>query len=73
MINVAEETNHSFWEVVSNADQFVPARVSNPVVGFAEKIKSYIAVGKKEDAFEAAKFIAKNSGMIEELYADKRH
>ena len=54
-----------------NADQFLPARVSNPVVGFAEKIKSYIVVAAKEDAFEAAKFIAKNSGMLEELYADK--
>ena len=71
LINVAEEANHSFWEVVSNAEQFLPARVSNPVVGFAEKIKSYTAVAAKEDAFEAAKFIAKNSGMIEELYADK--
>ena len=71
LINSAEETNHTLWEVVSNADQFLPARVSNPVVGFAEKIKSYTAVAAKEDAFEAAKFIAKNSGMIEELYADK--
>lgn len=71
LINVAEESNHTLWEVVSNADQFLPARVSNPVVGFAEKIKSYTVVSAKEDAFEAAKFIAKNSGMIEELYADK--
>jgi DNA helicase-2/ATP-dependent DNA helicase PcrA len=45
--------------------------VANPVVGFAEKIKSYMVVAGKEDAFEAAKFIAKNSGMLEELYADK--
>jgi DNA helicase-2/ATP-dependent DNA helicase PcrA len=71
LINAAEEANHTIWEVVSNADQFLPARVSNPVVGFAEKIKSYTIVAGKEDAFEAAKFIAKNSGMIEELYADK--
>ncbi len=71
LINVAEESNHSFWEVVSNADQFLAARVSNPVVGFAEKIKSYTVVAGKEDAFEAAKFIAKNSGMLEEMFADK--
>lgn len=71
LINVAEESNHSFWEVVSSAEQFLPARVSNPVVGFAEKIKSYTVLAGKEDAFEAAKFIAKNSGMLEELYADK--
>ena len=71
LITTAEEANHTLWEVVAHADQFLAARVSNPVVGFAEKIKSYIVVAAKEDAFEAAKFIAKNSGMLEELYADK--
>ena len=71
LINAAEETNHTLWEVISHADEFLAARVSNPVVGFAEKIKSYTIVAGKDDAFEAAKFIAKNSGMIEELYADK--
>ncbi|WP_089331748.1 ATP-dependent helicase [Hymenobacter mucosus] len=71
LINTAEETNHTIWEVVSNADKFLPTRVANPIVDFAEKIKAYTAVAAKEDAFEAAKFIAKNSGMIEELYADK--
>ena len=72
LINVAEETNHSFWEVVSNAEPVhAGAGDRNAVVGFAEKIKSYTVVATKEDAFEAAKFIAKNSGMIEELFVDK--
>ncbi|RZK30696.1 MAG: ATP-dependent DNA helicase, partial [Hymenobacter sp.] len=31
LINSAEEANHTIWEVVSNAEQFLPARVSNPV------------------------------------------
>ncbi|MBT2557526.1 UvrD-helicase domain-containing protein [Hymenobacter sp. ISL-91] len=71
LINAAEEANHTIWEVVSNADQFLPPRTANPIVDFAEKIKAYTTVAAKEDAFEAAKFIAKNSGMIEELYSDK--
>lgn len=71
LINAAEEANHTIWEVVSNADKFLPTRTANPIVDFAEKIKAYTTVATKEDAFEAAKFIAKNSGMIEELYADK--
>ncbi|HEX8350810.1 MAG TPA: UvrD-helicase domain-containing protein, partial [Hymenobacter sp.] len=71
LITAADEANHTLWEVVSNAEQFLPTRVANPVVGFAEQIKSYTVVAGKEDAFEAAKFIAKNSGMIEELYSDK--
>ncbi|NVO85036.1 ATP-dependent helicase [Hymenobacter terrestris] len=71
LINAAEEANHTIWEVVSNADKFLPTRTANPIVDFSEKIKAYTTVAAKEDAFEAAKFIAKNSGMIEELYADK--
>jgi len=71
MVEAAEQSNHSLWEVVSNADQFLPARVSNPVVGFGEKIKEYTAKAAIHDAYEAAKQIAKESGMIEELYADK--
>ncbi|RFP63980.1 ATP-dependent DNA helicase [Hymenobacter lapidiphilus] len=71
LINAAEEANHTIWEVVSNADKFLPTRTANPIVDFSEKIKAYTAVAAKEDAFEAAKFIAKNSGMIEELYSDK--
>lgn len=71
LLSAAEESNHTIWEVVANADQFLPARAANPIVDFAEKIKAYTAVAAKDDAFEAAKFIAKNSGMIEELYADK--
>ncbi|MFD2784070.1 ATP-dependent helicase [Hymenobacter rubripertinctus] len=71
LIASAEESNHTIWEVVSNADQFLPTRTANPIVDFAEKIKAYTAAAAKDDAFEAAKFIAKNSGMVEELYADK--
>ncbi|OWP63296.1 ATP-dependent DNA helicase [Hymenobacter amundsenii] len=71
LINAAEEANHTIWEVVSNADKFLPTRTANPIVDFSEKIKAYTTVAAKEDAFEAAKFIAKNSGMVEELYADK--
>ncbi|PJJ59989.1 ATP-dependent helicase [Hymenobacter chitinivorans] len=71
LINTAEASNHSLWEVVSNANSFLTARIANPIETFAEQIKSYAVLAGKEDAFEAAKFIAKNSGMIEELYADK--
>ncbi|MCB2410327.1 ATP-dependent helicase [Hymenobacter lucidus] len=71
LINTAEESNHTMWEVVSNANSFLTARIANPIETFAEQIKSYAVLAAKEDAFEAAKFIAKNSGMIEELYADK--
>ncbi|GAA3997333.1 3'-5' exonuclease [Hymenobacter fastidiosus] len=71
LINSAEESNHTLWEVVSNANSFLNTRIANPIETFAEQIKSYAVLAGKEDAFEAAKFIAKNSGMVEELYSDK--
>ncbi|MCA8830766.1 ATP-dependent helicase [Hymenobacter pini] len=71
LVEAAEHYNENLWDVVANADKFLPTRVANPVVGFAEKIKEYTQLAAVNDAFEAAKQIAKQSGMIEELYADK--
>lgn len=67
----ADETDHTLWEVVSNAKSFLTGRVATPIEDFATKIKSFAIMAEQNDAFEVAKFIAKQSGIIEELYADK--
>jgi DNA helicase-2/ATP-dependent DNA helicase PcrA len=67
----ADETNHTIWEVVSNAKSFLNGRVATPIEDFATKIKSFAILAETNDAFEAAKHIAKQSGIIEDLYADK--
>jgi len=67
----ANETNHSIWEVVTNAKSFLTGRVGGPIEDFATKIKSFSILAETNDAFEAAKHIAKQSGIIEDLYADK--
>ncbi|KAA9339935.1 AAA family ATPase [Hymenobacter busanensis] len=71
IITTADEMNETLYDVVCNAQQFLPARIAGAVQQFGDQIKSYAVVATKDDAFEAAKFIAKNSGMIEDLYADK--
>ncbi|GAA4387909.1 3'-5' exonuclease [Hymenobacter koreensis] len=71
IITTADEHNETLYDVVCNANQFLPARIAGAVQQFGDQIKSYAVVAGKDDAFEAAKFIAKNSGMIEDLYADK--
>lgn len=71
IITTADEHNETLYDVVCNANQFLPARIAGAVQQFGDQIKSYAVVAAKDDAFEAAKFIAKNSGMIEDLYADK--
>ncbi|MDB5263499.1 MAG: ATP-dependent helicase [Adhaeribacter sp.] len=67
----ASETDHTIWEVVSNAKSFLTGRVATPIEDFATKIKSFTVLAETNDAFEAAKHIAKQSGIIEDLYADK--
>ncbi len=67
----ANETDHTIWEVVSNAKSFLTGRVASPIEDFATKIKSFAIMAEQNDAFEVAKHIAKQSGIIEELYADK--
>ncbi|PSR56444.1 ATP-dependent DNA helicase [Adhaeribacter arboris] len=71
IIVTADETNHTIWEVVSNAKSFLTGRVASPIEDFATKIKSFAIMAEQNDAFEVAKHIAKQSGIVEELYADK--
>ena len=71
IVVAADESNHTIWEVVCNAKNFLTGRVSTPIEDFATKIKSFSVLAETNDAFETAKYIAKQSGIIEDLYADK--
>ena len=67
----AEETNHSVWEVVEHATQILGNRVGTAIENFASMIKLFANHSLQNDAFETAKYIAKQSGIVDELYADK--
>lgn len=71
MVVAAEDHSMSLWEVVCNIGQFMGGRTANAIEDFATMIKSFIISVNKVDAFEAASHIAKNSGLLKELYADK--
>jgi DNA helicase-2/ATP-dependent DNA helicase PcrA len=71
LVVTAEETNHSLWEVTSNAVSMLGGRVGSAIEDFAVKIKSFAVVAERNDAFDAATYIAKHSGVVEDLYADK--
>ncbi|CAN5860624.1 3'-5' exonuclease [soil metagenome] len=71
LVVTAEETNHSIWEVTSNAGSMLGGRVGTAIEDFATKIKSFAIIAEKNDAFDAATYIAKHSGVVEDLYADK--
>jgi len=71
LIVVANEQNLSIWEVLQHANQIVPGRAANAIGEFVNLIKRFAIEVEKTDAYEAANAIAKGSGLLRELYADR--
>ncbi|MBD1395826.1 UvrD-helicase domain-containing protein [Pontibacter sp. JH31] len=67
----ADETNHSVWEVIQNAGQFLGNRVGTAIENFSIMIKDFARIADNSDAFEVAKHVAKHSGIVDDLYQDK--
>lgn len=67
----AFEHDIPLWEVLENADSFLSGRAANAVNGFVTLVRSFKIYADTKDAYEAASHIAKNSGLLKELYADK--
>ncbi|MBC7389766.1 MAG: UvrD-helicase domain-containing protein [Opitutaceae bacterium] len=71
IIVVANDQGASLWDVLSNFDKILPGRSAETVVSFATLIRSFEIMVQGKDAFEAATYIAKTSGILRELYDDK--
>lgn len=71
IIVAADEQGTSLWEIMENIQHFVGGRVGEAISNFVTMIKSFRITVEKSDAYEAAQLIAKNSGLLKELYEDK--
>lgn len=71
MIVAASENNVSLWEVVSSIFKHMPGRITNAIDQFATMIRSFMVEVQRKDAYEAASYITKQSGLLRELYEDK--
>lgn len=71
IIVAANDHEISLWQVVSNIFQYMPGRITNAIDQFATMIKSFMVIIQQKDAYEAASYIAKQSGLLRELYEDK--
>ncbi len=71
IIVAANDNGVGLWQVVSNIFRFLPGRITNAIDQFATMIKSFMVAVQKKDAYEAASYIAKQSGLLRELYEDK--
>jgi DNA helicase-2/ATP-dependent DNA helicase PcrA len=68
---IADEQGVSVWDVLCNAKSVMTGRLVSLFDGFVDMIKSYKILTQTKDAFEAANEIAKQSGLLKELYEDK--
>ncbi len=71
IIVAAENNNLSIWEVVSNISNYMSGRAANAITDFATMIQRFRIETERKDAYEAARDIAKSSGLLRELYEDK--
>jgi DNA helicase-2/ATP-dependent DNA helicase PcrA len=71
IVVAAFEHDIPLWEVLENVEQFLPGRAANAVRDFVTLMKSFRIYVDSKDAYETASHIAKNSGLMKELYEDK--
>ena len=71
MMVAAYEHDIPLWDVIQNATSFLGGRAANSVDDFCTMIKSFGIEVERKDAFEAASSIAKQSGLLKDLYEDK--
>jgi DNA helicase II / ATP-dependent DNA helicase PcrA len=71
IIVAANDHGTSIWEVLQNASHFVGGRAAGPIDDFVTMIQRFGIDIQTKDAYEAASEIAKASGVLRDLYADK--
>ncbi len=71
MIVFASENNISLWDAVRASRNYLPGRAANAVESFVTLIKSFTIATESKDAFECARQIGKETGVLKDLYNDK--
>jgi DNA helicase II / ATP-dependent DNA helicase PcrA len=71
MIVAAYENGITLGQVVDNIHRFMSGRAANAADQFATLIKSFRFANENENAFDVASKVAKNSGLLRDLYEDK--
>ena len=71
LIVAAEDHDMPLWDVMEKATTFIGGRGGQQVELFTTLIKSFRISSRKKDAYDTAALVAKNSGILKELYEDK--
>lgn len=71
IVVTAVDNGVSIWEAMMNIERFMPGRVANAVTEFTDLVRGFELAVQTKDAYDAANQIAKESGILKELYEDK--
>ncbi|HLR01032.1 MAG TPA: UvrD-helicase domain-containing protein [Sphingobacterium sp.] len=71
IIVAADRHSIRLWDVVSHAPKYLDGRSATAVGQFGMMIQSFQAIGNQESAYDVAMHIARQSGILRELYDDK--
>ncbi|MEO8150126.1 MAG: UvrD-helicase domain-containing protein [Bacteroidia bacterium] len=74
LIVAADKHEKPLWEIVENVNMYcqdinAPTRLR--ILDFAAMIKSFAVIAKTKNAYDAASYIANQSGLLKDLYADR--
>ncbi|WP_209332363.1 ATP-dependent helicase [Lunatimonas salinarum] len=67
----AYEHDIPIWEVITHASSFLTGRSASSLDDFSVMIRSFAMEMERKDAYEVASTVAKQSGILRELYEDK--
>lgn len=71
LILAAGEQNKTLWAIAEQANQFLGPKAGSSIENFIIMIKSFSVIIHQQNAFDAASHIAKQSGLLKDLYDDK--
>jgi DNA helicase-2/ATP-dependent DNA helicase PcrA len=71
MVSIAYDNDVPLWQVVTQVRKVFTGRSANEIEKFAHLINSFKAYSEVHDAFDTMQYIAKKSGLLQELHADK--
>ena len=71
VILLAGENELSLWGILSNIRHYMAGKTADNLDQFATMIKSFAVVESDHTAFDLAMHIAKQTGLVKELYDDK--
>lgn len=67
----ARSHNVPIWEILTTIEKHLPGRIGNAVRAYVTMIETMQKTVAKKNAFEAASYVAKQSGLLKALFADE--